>query len=531
MKLLNKLTIKNLKLNKKRTCITVVGVVLSIALITAISSIFFSFYNSLLVSEKEQSGNFHYGFLNVPINDIKYFKENRHFEEVFLIKNIGFAKLNDCENLRKPYASFMALDQTALSYMEINLIKGRLPQNEEEILIPKHLATSGHIYFEIGDTIEFQVGKRAYESRELEYYDEYNGEEEELINTITKRYKVVGLIERPIVSLEPYDSPGFTFITLLSEKDYISKIDIYTRYTKESLKNEINISADILGVDCSYLEYIYQTQQVEYTDEERAIFESMGKNLKYYPNKNVFLVDLESGMFMNGDTKIIGYATIVLIIIIVIASIFCIRNSFNISITEKTRQYGMLSTIGATSKQIKKNVYYEALVITLISIPLGIVVSIILSYLIVISFNELAFNTLGFNLEYSFSLFSLLLSIILGFIIIFLSAWQSAFTASHISPIEAIVNSEKIKIKKTALKTPKIIKNLFGIGGIISSKNLQRSKKRYRPTIIMLVICASIFIALSTFLQITFSNISSGFKKEEYNVAIGYNLTANPRIE
>lgn len=529
MKLLNKLTIKNLKLNKKRTIVTMVGIVLSITLITTISSIFFSLYHSMIEAEKEIDGNYHYGFINVPKSDIKYFKENRNFEDVYIINDIGYAPLENCENSKKPYAHFISLDESALNNMGIKLVEGSLPKNDNEVLIPKHLIMSGHIEFKIGDNIDFTIGRRFYEGEELTNFDSYN-ENEELLETNTKKYKVVGIIERPIYSLENYNSPGFTFITLLNNNNYNNLVNIYTRYNSEALKDEINITSNILGIDSKFLEYIY-SDGTEYSDEEKEKFESMYDDLKYMPDKNSFLIKLESNFFKDKETKLIGYVAVVLIFIIVIASIFCIKNSFDISVTEKTKQYGMLSTIGATSKQIKKNVYYEALILSLISIPLGIIISLIISFLIVIICNKLAFEFLGFELKYSFSFISLIISIILGFLTIFISSCKSAHSASKIIPLEAISNSEKIKIKKSELKTPKVIKKLFSIGGDISYKNLQRSKKRYRPTIITMTISIAIFIALSTFLQITLSNISSEFRQEEYNVSIYYNVYKENQIE
>lgn len=58
----------------------------------------------------------------------------------------------------------------------------------------------------------------------------------------------------------------------------------------------------------------------------------------------------------------------VLIFVIMFTSIFCIRNSFAISITEKMRMYGMLASVGATKKQIKKSVIYEAMLLRMCSV-------------------------------------------------------------------------------------------------------------------------------------------------------------------
>ena len=135
MDLLNKLTIKNLKLNKKRTVVTIIGIMLSIALITAVSSMYFSGINSIIKFEKQVKGNYHVAYLNVPAKDLNIFKSNRSIEKNFFIKNDGYAKISS-QNDGKPYAYIREFTKDSLSNLAVNLKDGRLPQNENEILIP-----------------------------------------------------------------------------------------------------------------------------------------------------------------------------------------------------------------------------------------------------------------------------------------------------------------------------------------------------------------------------------------------------------
>ena len=73
MDLLNKLTIKNLKLNKKRTIVTIIGIILSIALLTAVSTVYMSGLKSLEDYEIKITGNYHFAFDNVEKSDIDKF--------------------------------------------------------------------------------------------------------------------------------------------------------------------------------------------------------------------------------------------------------------------------------------------------------------------------------------------------------------------------------------------------------------------------------------------------------------------------
>ena len=148
-------------------------------------------------------------------------------------------------------------------------------------------------------------------------------------------------------------------------------------------------------------------------------------------------------------------------------SVFCIKNSFDISITEKIKQYGMLRSIGATKKQIKNNVFYEATILGLIGIPLGLLLGFIASYILIIICNILLKDSLtgGLNMVLSYSVISYIVAILLGIITIYLSALKSARKASKISPIDSIRNSANIKLNSKKLKTPKFINKIFGVGG------------------------------------------------------------------
>ena len=122
MNLLNKLTTKNLKLNKKRTVVSIIGIMLSIALITAVASMVVSFRKSYIEFEKETSGNYHYAFFNVKGKDLKEFENNRAIESYYLTKANGYAKIKESKNVDKPYAYIMELDEIAFSNLGIKLI-------------------------------------------------------------------------------------------------------------------------------------------------------------------------------------------------------------------------------------------------------------------------------------------------------------------------------------------------------------------------------------------------------------------------
>lgn len=543
MDLLNKLTIKNLKLNKKRTIVTIIGIMLSVALITAVAGIYTSAIYSLTDFEKTRNGDFHVAFYDIPTSELGVFENNREIEQVNLTQNIGYAKI-DSKNDSKPYAYIKSFTKSSLENLSIRLVEGRLPENDTEILIPTHLKTNGRLELKVGEEIALEVGKRVdsegYELKQdnpyqdnSDFLDDENitidtvetnnihneTSNEKIIDTTIKTYKIVGIIERPAGNIESYTAPGYTFITYMDDNNLSGNFDVYARFTNDGLKNIYKITANIIGVNDELFEKFYLEEGNLSEDE---IKQMSLINIKYQYNINQYLVGLETDPI--GTSALGGLEVVVGIVIgiIVVTSVFCIKNSFDISITEKIKQYGMLRSIGATKKQIKKNVFYEASILGIIGIPLGILIGFIATFVLIIISNLFLTDILtqGFALKFAFSFIAVILAIILGIITIYFSGFKSARRASKVSPIDSIRNSGNIKINPKKIKSSKIVKKIFGIGGEISYKNLKRNKKKYRTTVISIVVSVFVFIALSSFMQMAFKSIDFYYGTNEYNITL-----------
>lgn len=518
MNILNKLTIKNLKLNKKRTIVTIIGIILSVALICAVASMVSSFRESLIRFEINRDGNFHYEFSNVDSKTLKEIKNNRNFEKIYISKNVGYLKLDNSKNEDKPYAYLIAMNEVAMSNVSLNLIEGRFPSNDKEIVIPRHLKTNGRVDYKVGDTITLYLGDRVSDGYTLNQDNLYHKDEETFDIKDTKTFKIVGIIERPSTIIENYSAPGYTFITYLNDNNYSGEYNVYLRYTKEALKNRYEITARLLNVDpIKYKKYMTDLDSLK----ESEIDEVEEKIVKTPHIMNGYLISLETMSLKDSTMKVLYILSTIVIIIIIVSSVFCIKNSFDISITEKTKQYGMFRSIGATSKQIKKNVLYEAFILGIIGIPLGILCGLLVSWILIKVCNYYLYGALnGITLVFNISLISILISILLGSITIYFSALKSARRASKLSPMVTIRNSEDIKIKSKKLRTPKYIKSLFGVGGVISYKNLKRNKKKYRTTVISIVISVSVFIGLYYFMNMAFSILDLEVGSSDANIQL-----------
>lgn len=526
MNLLNKLTVTNLKLNKKRTAVTIIGIILATALITAVAGMVTSFRETMIHYAKENYGNYHYEFIDVPKDDLKYIENNRNVESYYITEDIGYARLTKSSNEYKPYIYLMAYDDKALENSSIKLIEGRMPRNSEEIVISQHIIGDAKVDYQIGDKITAEIGKRISGKSVLMQETPYNDEKESFQKETTKTYEIVGIIERPNRNIEPYSAPGYSVITYLDHENIREKANIYTLYTKQGLHKRYQVTANILGISD---ELLVKFETGNFSEEESKELD----NMKYLVNTNTNLLSYEALELSESNLSMIYSLAGIIIGIIIVTSVFCIRNSFAISITEKMKQYGMLASVGATSKQIKKNVLYEALILAIIGIPLGILSGMLAVFVLLKLIGLIMGEYLsGFVFVFKVSWIAVLIGILLSMITIFLSARSSAKKASKISPIEAIRSNEDIKIKSKKIKSPKIIKKLFGVGGEIAYKNLKRNKKKYRTTVVSIVVSVSVFIAMSCFMNYAFETTSIYYETKSYNlIAYGNSLDEQQNLE
>lgn len=471
MNILNKFTIKSLKLNKKRTIVTIIGIMLSTALICGVAGLVSSFQNSLIDWARTNDGNYHVTFKNVSSDKAQYVTENQKVKDYFLSSSLGWTNLEGSKATNKPYLHVLAYDKKALENYGVVLTDGRLPQNPNEIIITESVLTGARVSLKIGDTITLNIGTR--KSNDDYYLNDdnlYTEDDESIVDTKEKTYTIVGFMET--LDVENLYSPGYSALTYMDETPSVIDISVLYKSPKEYEKTTKDI--------CKTLNLNFDGDV--YINSDFLRFQGV-----------------MSDSMLNVLYTIAG----VVIFIIVISSVFVIRNSFSISVAEKNRQYGMLSSVGATSKQIRRNVIFEGMVIALIAIPLGILFGIVAIMILLKVVNYLLEDMLdGMKFTYSINLVAVLISIIISIITIYLSCLIPARKAAKISPIESIRGNNDIKINSKKLRTSKLTKKLFGIGGVIASKNLKRSKKKYRTTVISLVISIFIFISLSSFLSL-----------------------------
>lgn len=502
MNILKLLSIRNLKLNKKRTISTIIGIILSVALICAVASMALSFQATLVENAKNELGYYHIELKDVKEEEIKSIRNNRDIKDIYQIKRCGYAKLIGSKNKEKPYVRLNSMEEETFKNLSFKLIEGRFPNDSRELVISNTINSNAKLNYKIGDTIELDVGERkASDNYKLNGNNPYMEDEEQIINTKKYSFKIVGIIERPNTNFENFGDSGYTIISTGINQ---GEINLYI-----SLKNpkEYETSlTELLG-----------TQDYKNVKEHDTII------TRYEYSINQELLRWEAFAFSDSTIAMLFCVVGVVIFVIVFTSIFCIKNSFAIATTEKIKIYSMLASVGTTKKQIRKNVITEGYILGIIGIPLGILFGLIAVYVLIKLVNILIGDYLLGHVDgivFKISFMPIFLSIILGVITIYLSARSSAKKASKISPIEGLKNSKDIKVNSKKLKVPRIISTIFKTGGDLAYKNLKRSKKKYRTTVVSISVSIFIFITMSAFIVNAFDLSSNYYKDSNYNLQV-----------
>lgn len=526
MKLLNKLTLKNLRLNKVRTIVTIVGIMLSAALITVVSGMALSGRQTMIDGQKTWSGNYDVALDIIDTAKIDKIRQNRNVENAFYKERLGYARTKNADGEICDYSVLAMSENTYGNCFKIDLIKGKFPTNSGEAVVTKSFKTQDGKNVKVGDKITLDVG--VLTDKDGNVPDEegiHNLLQKDfnkcsIIDTVKRTYTVTGIIERPKTS-ELYDPSNFSMIyTVSDEKAPVEAIKtkhmnkLYIAYTPQSESNYLQNTADILGFKADDMSNVI-SDEISPEDQQTS-----GINAYEF---NSILLSMKGYGSNEATNTVIFSLAVIIIIIVMLASVFVIRNSFAISITEKTSMYGMLASVGATKRQIRRNVLFEGFILGLIGIPLGILLGLGVNAILITILNSVLGDVLsGAKFVFVTPTIPIICAIVLSAVTIFCSSFFIALRASRIPPLVAIRGNKDIKVKNNKpYRTSKLTKKLFGVGGEIASKSLKRSRKKYRTTVISIVVSVAMFIAVSAFMDygMTFTDHYYGNTDYSYMVS------------
>ncbi|RIW30361.1 ABC transporter permease [Bacillus salacetis] len=501
MNIINKLTLRHMKENKRRTLVTIIGVIISVAMVTAVATLGVSFLDLMKRQIMVNDGEWHVQYKDVNSSQINAISEDQNTEKVFLSKDLGYAALPEMEDEEKPYLFIKEYSSQGFEQFPVKLAEGRLPEAENEIVISDHFIDDSDVSYKIGDQIKFEIGERYTKSapEPLGQNDplqrDENGLTEELQVSSTETYKVVGIIERP--EWEPLWSPGYTLISYIDSDSLGDNASVDAVVTVKDIKGTIFKDAEKLAEE-------NDIAQVRFNNELLRLYGVTDND-----NLRVTLFSL-AGIIMS---------------VIIIGSISLIYNAFAISVSERARHLGMLSSVGATKKQKRNSVFFEGSVIGLISIPIGIIAGILgigATFLFINSFIAEALGTTE-KLEVVVTPSSILIACTISIVTIFISTFIPARKASKISAIDAIRQTQDIKLSRRKVKTSKMVRKIFGLEAEIGLKNVKRNRKRYYATLFSLVISIILFLSVSFFTDSLGRSIEMSQDRLDYDIMVSGN--------
>lgn len=503
MKLLNKLTLKNLRLNKVRTAVTIIGIMLSAALITVVSGMALSGRQTMIDGQMVYGGNYDVVFditNNAKIDEIRH---NRNVESAYYRERLGYAEATNADD---EYCAYTVLGLSKDAYgnlFKINLEDGKFPTNSSEAVVTRAFKTQDGKEVKVGDKITLDVGILTNKDGEV-FTEDRAGElfpkefkECNIIDKSKKTYTVTGIIEKPQTG-EIYNPSYLSVVYTASDEKAPAEAvrtknmnKLYVLYTPQSESRYLENTDEILG----YSEDEDWSQDIYSDPDNDAGIQAVDYNSP--------LLSMKGYSGSDGTNVMIFSLAVIIIIIVMLASVFVIRNSFAISITEKTSMYGMLASVGATKRQIRRNVLFEGFILGLIGIPLGILLGLGINAILITILNSVLGDMLN-DAKFVFvtPTIPIICAIVLSAVTIFCSSFFIALRASRIPPLVAIRGNKDIKVKNNKpYRTSKLTKKLFGVGGEIASKSLKRSRKKYRTTVISIVVSVAMFIAVSAFMD------------------------------
>lgn len=486
MNIMNRFTIKTLKQNRVRTIVTIIGIILSTAMFTGVTSIIASLQQYIVDLEIELDGAWEARLSGLSEEQVKKLRKDDRIKDTSVIKNVGYVSLENCLNEDKPYLCIQSLQKNFTDMSPIILAEGRMPENDSEILLSKHLEDNGGISYQIGDTLSLEVGQRWIGEMFVGGQDVSYSGEEQLKNKIQKQYQVVGICERPV--FETYSAPGYTAFTM-------------------GIRAENNTSYDVLfqAKDARKIGEITDGYMEEWLDDDGK--QVLGSEI--HDDLLRFQGTSTEGSYVS---VLLGMGSI-LILIIMIASISLIYNAFSISVGERTKQFGLLKSIGATKRQIRKSVLFEVFSLCVVGIPLGIGggllgIGIALHFVGELLYDMMTNGESTHQLELYVSVPAILVAVIVAIITVLISAMIPARRAVKIPAIQALRQSNEIRLGRRNIKSSRLVYKVFGFEGMLANKNFKRNKRKHRMTVFSLTISVILFLATSSFSNYMMKSIS-----------------------
>lgn len=500
MKIINKLTWRHLWVNRRRTVITLFGIIISVAMVTAVFTSVGSLMRSLSDITAAYDGAWHAQYMNLQDKDVQTLSKQKNVKTIGLLADIGQMDCNTKEDSGRNETSIIAGNQNLFAINKMKPAAGRLPNNTRELMVTKSYLQRNKLNWKVGDTVTVQTASYPTGAQEAEA----TGGEPIVEN---RTFTVCGILEvqnqltgmnSAFCGMDDTVAGGYTAQVQFSHLGSNTPKDIKAAAKAVYGKAVNNEWSDLYTIHADYLMY----NGVQMSDEvTQALY---------------------------------GFVAIILLIII-LASVFMIYDSFAVSYQQRARYLGMLASVGATRTQKRGSVYFEGFILGCIGIPIGILCGIggiaVTLRALSDSFMKTVMVATGDSIrlravvDWKIIVFSVLISALT----IFISAWIPAHRASKITPIEALRQTNTVKVKKAKkLKTSRLRQKLFGFEDVLAVKNYKRNAKRSRTVVLALAVSVILFLTTTNFTSMLTTMVDSEYDGMQFDVYESVNSSDGP---
>ena len=462
MNIMNRLAWRSLWKNRTRTLVTIVGILLSAAMFTAVATLGVSLRQYMVDITIYNTGDYFIRFDNATAEEVEAIQAREEISRLGIAKTLGYVNVGT-EEKNQSYI-LTALDASAFEMRTILLKKGRLPEAPGEIAVPEHclwyLQAMG-MAGELGETVSFDVVPR-YEDEY--YYDHMPEFPIADIPNFAESYVIVGILDSDSSRMSDWRMEPMNFITVDDGTHAFHWARLFAK-TADPMDAYALQDASLSAV-CSV-----NTNLLNYYGASR------------YTNIN----------------DLIYTVCAILMVIILACSVSLIYNAFSISLTERARDFGLLSSVGATKKQLRRSVYFEALCLSIIGVPLGILCGYFGIAVTLYLTGDLITGLLAGSVQ-SGVIFRAVPSLpafgcagVVALVTVLISAWLPLKKAMKLDPISSIRQNGDYQITKK-LRRGRIAGQFLGVPGLMSAKYYSVSRKKYRSTVISLTLSVIIFL-------------------------------------
>ena len=460
-KCIRRLSMKSLKAAKQRNIIAVISIALTTIMFTSLFTIIMSIANGFEQSNFRQAGGYAHGtFKYLTEEQLNELKDDKLIKEYSKRRFVGMPQ---DPPFNKDHVEISYCDKNAAKWMFCTPEEGRLPsENTNEAAADELVLSLLGIEPKIGTefTVTFDVdGEETTETFTLCGWWKHD-DASAASHILIPESRAEEIFSKLGTSGEDGMTGSYTMEVMLKSKAHIEKDlnDILARHGYQSQEQGDNYIA--IGVNWGYV-------SVQFTD--------------------------------NLDAETIA-AVAAALLLIIFTGYLIIYNVFNISVSNDIHRYGLLKTIGTTGRQIKRMVYIEALTLSAVGIPSGLILGWLCGYVLTpIVLKQL--NGVGDTVSASPVIFAA--AAVFSLVTVFISCMKPARTASKVSPIEAIRYTEGSGVKRTVRKSKKGASLLK-----MAAANLGRSKSKTVVTIASMAL--SVVLLCITFI------FTNGFDMDKY---------------